>query len=137
VLEALAFPKGGGRPLKFYGKEEACQRWLEEQRELGFNPGRNMRRAYTHKALNALLQGSAADLMKKCMVDIWDAGIFELIIPHLTVHDELDVSVPRTSEGAEAFKELVNMMSTSMKLKVPVFASASTGKNWAEAKGND
>lgn len=124
------------KPEKKFGSEEHLVAWLEEMKQEGLR-GKPPRRAHTHKALNALLQGSAADLMKKCMVDIWDAGIFEVLLPHLTVHDELDMSVPKTTEGNDAFNELVNMMSTSMKLEVPVFASASRGINWNEAKGSD
>jgi len=44
-----------------------------------------------HKSLNAKIQGSAADIMKKAMVDLYKSGVFDEIgIPHLTVHDELD-----------------------------------------------
>lgn len=95
---------------------------------------RGFRRAFTHKALNALLQGSAADLMKFAMVKAYKAGVFKTLIPHLTVHDELDVSKPKTKEGEEAFKELGHIMETSLELHVPVLAKASIGKNWAEAK---
>jgi DNA polymerase I-like protein with 3'-5' exonuclease and polymerase domains len=135
--EVVAWPKQrGGKPPKFVGNEEACYQWLAEKEAEGLSPGGSLRRAYTHKALNSLLQGSAADLMKKSMVDMWESGIFETIIPHLTVHDELDVSVPQTPEGAEAFEELKHMMAIAIPLKVPVFASASTGGNWDEAKGD-
>lgn len=134
VYEATVYPNN--KPLKEYGSKEHLEQWLAEQRAEGLH-GKPPRRAFTHKALNALLQGSAADLMKKCMVDIWDAGIFEVLLPHLTVHDELDLSVPKTKEGNDAFDALVNMMATSMKLEVPVFASASRGINWSEAKGTD
>ena len=95
---------------------------------------REYRRAFTHKALNSLLQGSAADLMKKSMVKAYNDGVFNTLIPHLTVHDEMDVSVPRTSEGAEAFKELIYTMEHTMELNVPVHASAKTGQNWSECK---
>lgn len=95
---------------------------------------RGWRRAFTHKALNALLQGSAADLMKASMVKAYKAGVFKTLIPHLTVHDELDVSVPRTVEGKEAFNELIHIMENTMPLNVPVIASANTGTNWYDAK---
>lgn len=91
---------------------------------------------FTHKALNALLQGSAADLMKKAMVEMWDAGIFAtgMLIPHLTVHDEMDVSIPKTKAGREAWGELIHIMETSLTLEVPVTASANVGGNWDLAK---
>ena len=93
-------------------------------------PGGNL----NHKALNALLQGSAADLMKKAMVQMWEGGLFNVLVPHLTVHDEMDVSIPRTKAGREAWGELVNIMQTAMTLEVPVLASANTGLDWYDAK---
>jgi DNA polymerase I-like protein with 3'-5' exonuclease and polymerase domains len=92
------------------------------------------RRASVHKTLNALLQGSAADLMKKAMVEMKESGIFNVLVPHLTVHDEMNVSIPRTAAGREAFKEMVHIMETTMTLKIPVLASFNTGANWNEAK---
>ena len=99
------------------------------------NPSRySVRRAQTHKALNALLQGSAADLMKQAMVEMYEAGLFDVLVPHITVHDEMDVSVPNTPLGLEAFKEMQHIMETSMTLAVPIFADAALGANWNEAK---
>lgn len=92
------------------------------------------RRARTHKSLNALLQGSAADLMKKSMVMAYEQGVFEILTPHLTVHDELCVSVPRTPEGKLAFEKLIYIMENAMQLYVPILASAKLGSNWAECK---
>jgi DNA polymerase-1 len=83
---------------------------------------------------NKLIQGSAADLMKKAMVDAYDAGIFNILIPHLTVHDELDSSMPKTKEGYEAGKELKYIMENCIKLKVPIIADAEIGPNWGEVK---
>ena len=58
----------------------------EAEREHGPNM---IKRAFTYKALNKLIQGSAADMTKKAMVDLYKEGI----IPHIQVHDELDISV--------------------------------------------
>lgn len=104
-----------------------------------FCAGKNIkstRRAFTHAALNSLLQGSAADLMKKAMVEMWDAGLFNegLLIPHLTVHDEFNSSVPDTKQGTEAFNEMRRIMETTLKLDVPVLADGTMGGNWDEAK---
>jgi DNA polymerase-1 len=82
-----------------------------------------------------LIQGSAADLMKKAMLDNYKAGIFDVLHPHLTVHDELDVSIPVTDEGFEAFEEMKYIMETAIKLKVPVKVDAEIGTNWANVKG--
>lgn len=99
-----------------------------------FREQRAPRRAYTHKALNALLQGSSADLMKLAMVKMYEDGVFQTLTPLLTVHDEMNSSVPDTKEGRDAFRHKVEIMETSMKLEVPVLASAELGKNWSEAK---
>ena len=51
--------------------------------------GPGIKRAYTYKALNKLIQGSAADMTKKSMVCLYENGI----IPHIQIHDEVDISV--------------------------------------------
>ncbi len=79
-----------------------------------------------------LIQGSAADLLKKAMADAYEHGIFDYLIPHLTVHDELDVSVPKTNEGTEALLTLKNIMEQALKLKVPVKVDIETGESWGE-----
>ena len=97
--------------------------------------GPKVRRAYTHKALNALLQGSAADMMKKAMVDIHRSGVLDVLgWPLLTVHDELVFSVPQAKIGAEALTEVKHLMETTIPLKVPVIAELKTGRNWSECK---
>ena len=135
MYEASVRNRSGGI-TNFYGRADAFNDWLAKQKE-DKNYGsmhQNLRRAKLHSALNALLQGSAADLMKKAMVDIHQAGLFDVLVAHLTVHDELDVSVPRTNEGKDAFNELVHIMETSIKLNIPVFADAKIGANWSECK---
>lgn len=131
---------GDGEKEKVQGSVEACEAWLNEQRAVAEAEKRRVRRVWsprrlgTHAALNALLQGSAADLMKKAMVMGYQDGIFRTLVPHLTVHDELDVSKPRTTEGDQAFDHLLEIMRTAIPLKVPVFASSGIGPNWWEAK---
>jgi DNA polymerase I-like protein with 3'-5' exonuclease and polymerase domains len=101
-----------------------------------FNPDREQR-AGTHKSLNGLLQGGAADIMKKAMVDCYEAGLFaeDLCgIPHLTVHDELDWSDIGTVRAAEAFAEVEHIMTTGVQLKVPLLLEMSTGANWGDCK---
>ena len=77
-----------------------------------------------------LMQGSAADLMKKAMVDCYRAGIFDVLALHLTVHDELDVSAPKTRIGLEAAKEMHHTMENCLKLRVPIKAEPGTGPSW-------
>lgn len=98
--------------------------------------GRKARVDYSRKLtsfFNRLIQGSAADIMKKAMVDCWEAGIYEVLIPHLTVHDEMDVSIPRTKEGEEAWKEQQRLMENAVQLSVPLRVDSHKGRNWAEA----
>lgn len=92
-----------------------------------------VRLAKTHKALNRLLQGSAADLMKAAMVRAWEDGIFAVTgVPCLTVHDELDFSDSGTAD--DAFRELVHVMETVIPLRVPVRAEVSKGPDWGHCK---
>lgn len=94
-------------------------------------PGR--KRAFTHKTLNALIQGGAADIMKLAMVRIWEAGLCGVLgAPHLTVHDELDGSFdPGCRAHREALYEMRHIMQTCIELKVPMLAERDIGRNWA------
>lgn len=89
----------------------------------------------THKALNALLQGSAADVMKKSMLDIWQSGVCDVLgAPLLTVHDELNFSVPNTKEGVEAVLEAKRLMENVFKLKVPITCDCEKGPDWGHVE---
>jgi DNA polymerase I-like protein with 3'-5' exonuclease and polymerase domains len=105
--------------------EEACEKWGEKK----------IKRFRTYKALNSLLQGGAADVLKKAMADIWDAGICDVLgAPLLTVHDELDWSKAHTAEAEEAAKEVKYMMEHAVDLRVPLIADREDGPNWGELK---
>ena len=95
--------------------EEAAEKWGEE----------NIVRSYTYKALNRLIQGSAADMTKKAMVNLYEAGY----IPHIQVHDELDISV----ETKKQAKEIKEIMENCVQLEVPNVVDAELGKTWGEA----
>jgi len=88
--------------------------------------GPGIRRAYTYKALNRLIQGSAADMTKKAMIDLHKEGI----IPHLQVHDELDISV-QDSKQADKIKEI---MESTVSLEVPNKVDYEEGDNWGTIK---
>ncbi len=91
-------------------------------------------RAFGYTGLNALMQGSAADLMKKAMVDIWECGACDILgAPLLTVHDELNWSVPRTRAAIRAHRETVHRMRNVADMKVPLLVSSDHGKDWSEA----
>jgi len=95
--------------------------------------GYDIQRAHTHKALNRRLQGSAADQMKKAMLDCWEAGVFDVTgVPRLTVHDELDFSDPGGCD--EAFAEIRRIMETAIPLTIPVKADCEVGPDWGHVK---
>ena len=95
-----------------------------EQAILEHGPG--IRRAYTYKALNKLIQGSAADMTKKAMIQLYKAGI----IPHIQVHDELDISVKDDKQA----KQIVEIMESAVGLEVPNKVDYESGKNWGDIK---
>ena len=88
--------------------------------------GPGIKRAYTYKALNRLIQGSAADMTKKAMIDLHKEGI----IPHLQVHDELDISV-QDSKQTDKIKEI---MESTVSLEVPNKVDYEEGDNWGSIK---
>jgi len=87
----------------------------------------NVKRAGTYKALNRLIQGSAADQTKKAMVDVYEKlGI----IPLLQMHDELNCSIKSDIEG-EGVK---NIMENCINLEVPSKVEYKIKDNWGNAK---
>lgn len=91
----------------------------------------NIRVAGAYKAINRLLQGSAADQMKKSMVDAFEAGIFEKTgYPHITIHDELCLSYHPDLHAH--FEELRAVTEKAIPLKVPVVMGLTTGPTWGE-----
>jgi DNA polymerase-1 len=87
----------------------------------------------TFTALNKLLQGSAADLTKKAMVAVDQHIDWDDTRMHLTVHDELDFSVPKGSAGIRKAKELQEVMET-FELSVPIQAVPELGPDWGHTK---
>ena len=83
-----------------------------------------IRRAFTYKALNRLIQGSAADQTKKAMIDVFKEGITPLI----QVHDELDISV----HSEEQKKKIVEIMESAVELRVPSKVDCEVGSSWGE-----
>ena len=86
-----------------------------------------IKRAMTYKALNKLIQGSAADMTKKAMLDLYEEGI----IPHIQIHDELDISV----ESDEQAKKIVEIMENAVTLAVPNKVDYESGKTWGDIYG--
>ena len=99
--------------------------FIERQvKEGGFRAGSRL--AFTYKALNARIQGSAADLMKLALVKVVEAGI---PMPALTVHDELDWSDANNAELAEAKR----IMEGCYEFSVPIRCDLETGATWGDS----
>ena len=84
------------------------------------------RRAFTYKALNKLIQGSAADMTKKAMVELYKEGL----VAHIQIHDELDFSVINELEAAM----IKDIMENAVDLEVPNKVDYESGPNWGEIK---
>ena len=89
--------------------------------------GGAIKRAGTYKALNRLIQGTAADQTKKAMVDVYEKlGV----IPLIQVHDELNCSVKSDIMA----KEIKDIMENCIKMEVPTKVEYKTKNNWGDAK---
>ena len=86
--------------------------------------GPGIKRAYTYKALNKLIQGSAADMTKKSMLELYKEGI----VAHIQIHDELDISVKDDTHA----KKIVEIMESAVDLEIPNRVDYEKGKNWGE-----
>jgi DNA polymerase I-like protein with 3'-5' exonuclease and polymerase domains len=105
---------GVGKPLPY---DEAVK-------EYGGAGGRGIRRAFTYKALNKLIQGSAADQTKKAMLDCYNEGF----TPMLTVHDELCFNI----ESEEQTARIKEIMETGIKLSIPSKIDVDIKEDWGE-----
>jgi DNA polymerase I-like protein with 3'-5' exonuclease and polymerase domains len=88
--------------------------------------GAGIKRAYTYKALNKLIQGSAADMTKKSMLELYKEGI----VAHIQVHDELDISV----EDDKKAKRIKEIMESAVDLEIPNKVDYEKGTNWGDIK---
>ena len=92
------------------------------------NYGNNIRRAFTYKALNRLIQGSAADQAKQAMIDCYNAGF----LPMLQIHDELCFSIYGDDDIIKIKKEMENSIED---LRVPFKVDVAKGLSWGETHG--
>jgi len=81
---------------------------------------------WTHKALNRLIQGSAADQTKAAVVALHEAGL----TPQLQVHDEVD----RTTYSKSERDAIADIMRTCVNTLVPMLVDVEVGPNWGDAK---
>lgn len=87
-----------------------------------------------YKLVNYLCQGGASDILKKGLVDSWEAGIFDTLKMHLTVHDENVASMPLTREGIEAAIAFGDCMEQAYKIHIPITIDREAGINWGCCK---
>ncbi len=106
-------PRSGGRAELY---EEAAKKY-------GAN---NIRRAFTHTALNRKIQGGSADMIKISLRNLWREGL----VPLVTVHDENGISVP----DHHTAKKVAEIMRTCVQLRVPMKVDVDIGKSWGLAK---
>jgi DNA polymerase I-like protein with 3'-5' exonuclease and polymerase domains len=86
--------------------------------------GPGIKRAFTYKALNKLIQGSAADMTKMSMLALYREGI----VPHIQIHDELDISV----ESMEQAEQIIDIMEDAVTLEVPNKVDYEEGSCWGD-----
>ena len=91
-----------------------------------YGPTTRLKRAFTYKALNRLIQASAADMTKKAMVQLHKMGK----LPLLQIHDELAMSVTSLEEA----QEIAKVMENAVLLEVPNVCDIEMGPSWGEAK---
>jgi len=91
-----------------------------------YGPTTRLKRAYTYKALNRLIQASAADMTKKAMVNLYKMGK----LPMLQIHDELAMSVGSLEEA----QEIAKVMENAVPLEVPNVCDIEMGPSWGEAE---
>lgn len=134
VMKRVDNPSSGGAIRTLLGRK--CRFPLWEPRAFGLHKplprdqalaeyGTQIKRAWTYKALNRLIQGSAADQTKAGMVAVHKAG-FRLM---LQVHDELVLSVDKKEDALEASE----IMKNAVELVVPSKVDVEVGPNWGES----
>ena len=92
------------------------------------------RQAAERAAINAPLQGSAADIIKKAMIDVdeWIGEDNPNIKMIMQVHDELIFEVKKDF-AEEALTNVISLMERAVKLDIPLIVDANQGANWNEA----
>jgi DNA polymerase-1 len=98
-----------------------------------------VRASAERETVNMPIQGTAADVLKKAMIDVhaeldrWNTGRSAPSRMILTVHDELLFEVPEGQAG-EVASLVRDVMERAFRLSVPLTVDVGIGKNWKEAK---
>jgi DNA polymerase I-like protein with 3'-5' exonuclease and polymerase domains len=135
VMKRIDHPAANGTIRTLLGRKCRFQLW--EPQEWGVNKalpreqavieyGQRIKRAYTYKGLNRLIQGSAADQTKAAMIALANAGHHVL----LQVHDEIALSVSDKKQAEEAAQIMID----AVRLEVPSKVDVEIGPSWGEAK---
>ena len=82
-------------------------------------------------AINTIVQGGSADIIKKAMIDVFNALRGTNVHMIMQVHDELIFELPQ-EELATRTAQIKELMQNAVKLRVPLLVSAKAGKNWYE-----
>jgi DNA polymerase-1 len=92
------------------------------------------RQAAERTAINAPMQGTAADIIKKAMIDVdtWIRAEATDLRMIMQVHDELVFEVPEAKLDAYSLK-ISELMSSAAKLSVPLLVESGQGDNWEQA----
>jgi DNA polymerase I-like protein with 3'-5' exonuclease and polymerase domains len=134
VMKRVDDPASGGAIRTLLGRK--CRFPLWEPKAFGLHKplerdaalaeyGPSIKRAWTYKALNRLIQGSAADQTKAAMLATHKAG-FRMM---LQLHDELVFSVDKKEDAIEASE----IMKSAVSLAVPSKVDVEVGPNWGES----
>jgi DNA polymerase I-like protein with 3'-5' exonuclease and polymerase domains len=104
--------------------EEAERRRLDPDHPWYYE---KMKRSYTHKAFNRMIQGSAARQVKKAMVDIYRGGYH----PLLQLHDELAFSISSVADAKACAEMMENALPV---ITIPMLTDVKIGPNWGNLK---
>jgi DNA polymerase I-like protein with 3'-5' exonuclease and polymerase domains len=137
VMRRLEDPRSSGSIRSLRGRKCRFNLWepaafgtnkampYEEARH-AYGPTTRLKRAMTYKALNRLIQASAADMTKQAWLDCYEAGH----LPLIQVHDELAFSV----NSLDKAKEIREIMINSLPLVIPNKCDIDIGPSWGETK---
>lgn len=150
LAETLGIPRSQAQDIikkyfaRFSGVKDYIESTIEKAKETGFVETIYGRRRYMNElrsnnpmirkfgeraAINAPIQGSASDIVKKAMIEVASATEVPML---LQVHDELIFEASREAIEADRAK-IVAVMEGVTKLRVPLKANSAVGLNWDEA----
>jgi len=137
VTRRLEHPRSNGSVRSLLGRKCRFDKWEpaafgihkampREEALVTYGQTTQLKRAFTYKSLNRIIQASAADMSKAATVDLYKSGV----VPLLQIHDELACSV----ESAEQAQDIARIMEQALPLRVPNKCDIDLGPSWGEAK---